>query len=193
MPGGRKPSKDSKAIIVDGFRFYPTKQGYYAGSVGKKKIKRLHIYVWEKHNGVVPKGYHIHHKDGNKANNSIDNLQMINGYGHLSLHSSSQVAKERARKNMNEKARPKAIEWHKGTKGRVWHKEHWNSSILPSIETKVKKVCLMCGREYETPKLCALRSKFCSNNCKGAFRSRQKGGRSCAYHPYKEREQAESI
>lgn len=193
MPGGRKKSIDSRAIVVDGYNFYPTKQGYYAGSVGKKKIKRLHIYIWEKYYGAVPKGYHVHHIDEDKTNNDISNLALVNAHDHVSMHSSSAERVETAIRNMNEKARPKAIEWHKGDQGREWHKEHWKVSIAPSAEQKIKKICIMCGKEYETPKMCEKQSKFCSNRCKAAYRCRVKGGRTCAYNPYGARKKAESV
>ena len=36
----------------------------------------LHHLIWEKHYGKrVPKGYHVHHKDENKSNNCVANLE----------------------------------------------------------------------------------------------------------------------
>ena len=47
----------------------------------------LHHLVWENHyNKKVPKGYHIHHKDENKTNNDINNLQLISASEHAKLH-----------------------------------------------------------------------------------------------------------
>lgn len=50
----------------------------------------LHRLAWEKHHGKVPKGYHIHHKDGNKTNNDINNLQLISASEHIKLHMSKE-------------------------------------------------------------------------------------------------------
>ena len=51
----------------------------------------LHRLVWEKHHGKrVPKGYHIHHKDKNKTNNDISNLQLISASEHIKLHMSKE-------------------------------------------------------------------------------------------------------
>lgn len=51
--------------------------------------KLLHHLVWEKHYGKkVPKGYYIHHKDGNKTNNDINNLQLMSASEHTKLHMS---------------------------------------------------------------------------------------------------------
>lgn len=53
--------------------------------------KPLHHLVWEKHYGKkVPKGYQIHHKDKNKTNNDINNLQLISASEHTRLHMSTE-------------------------------------------------------------------------------------------------------
>ena len=43
------------------------KSGYYQNSTIHKS---LHRFVWEENNGVIPKGYEIHHIDFNKSNNT---------------------------------------------------------------------------------------------------------------------------
>ena len=42
----------------------------------KGKNKLLHEYIWECANGKKPKGSVIHHKDGNKLNYELSNLQL---------------------------------------------------------------------------------------------------------------------
>ena len=39
---------------------------------GKRYLK--HRYVWEQHNGKIPDGYEVHHRDLNTHNNDIFNL-----------------------------------------------------------------------------------------------------------------------
>ena len=46
----------------------------------------LHRVVWEGHNGPVPKGYAIHHKDGDTGNNFIENLECLPQSDHQKLH-----------------------------------------------------------------------------------------------------------
>lgn len=51
----------------------------------------LHHLVWEKFHGKkMPKGYHIHHKDENKTNNDINNLQLMTASDHRKLHMSKE-------------------------------------------------------------------------------------------------------
>lgn len=46
----------------------------------------LHRYVWEKFNGEIPEGYQIHHKDKNKLNWSIKNLELVKMSDHQRKH-----------------------------------------------------------------------------------------------------------
>lgn len=43
---------------------------------------RIHIAVAKTFIGDIPKGYHVHHKDGNKQNNSVENLEIISPKEH---------------------------------------------------------------------------------------------------------------
>lgn len=46
----------------------------------------LHKYIWEKYFGEIPQGCIIHHKDENKLNWDIDNLELLTRSEHLSKH-----------------------------------------------------------------------------------------------------------
>jgi hypothetical protein len=46
----------------------------------------LHRYVWIKNNGVIPEGYQVHHKDKNKMNFDISNLELVKLGEHQRLH-----------------------------------------------------------------------------------------------------------
>ena len=43
-------------------------------------------YIWRQHNGEIPDGYVIHHKDEVKDNDVIQNYQMMTGSNHSSYH-----------------------------------------------------------------------------------------------------------
>ncbi|WP_024294965.1 NUMOD4 motif-containing HNH endonuclease [Lacrimispora indolis] len=49
---------------------------------GKRHTKRIHVMVAEVFIGEIPKGYHVHHKDGNKQNNMVSNLEIIHPMKH---------------------------------------------------------------------------------------------------------------
>ncbi len=44
---------------------------------GKWKGKYVHRLVWETFNGKVPTGFEINHRDENKLNNSLSNLELV--------------------------------------------------------------------------------------------------------------------
>lgn len=71
---------------------------------------------------------------------------------------------------MNNVVRPKAIEWHKSEEGREWHKEQWKVSLGKVKHEQKPKIlkCLNCSKEYVTTTFGT--TKFCSNNCKSAYR-----------------------
>ena len=60
-------------------------KGYPRICVNGKRML-LHVYVWESVNGPKPKGYHIHHKDENKGNPDISNLELLLTSHHKKIH-----------------------------------------------------------------------------------------------------------
>lgn len=160
----------NEQIIFDGHKFTKDKKtGYYLKTTLPRK--RLHIYVWEYYNNCkVPKGFDIHHKDQNKDNNDISNLECISRSRHNKLHGEllTEEQREKRRQNMDINARPAAIEWHKSQDGRDWHKEQYKDSLGKYNAIKTKKKCEYCGAEYETVE--HGNNKFCSNKCKSAWR-----------------------
>lgn len=131
----------------------------------------MHRDIWEHYKCKIPKGYHIHHIDGNKLNNEIENLEIKKAKEHLAEHMTLE-RKQFAREVINKIARPKAIIWHKSKEGLAWHKKHFEDSLRKSIDTKINKFCQVCGQEYQVNLGCANKSKFCSNNCKIKFRKK---------------------
>lgn len=163
-------TKVVRFIEYDGLRFYPDKRGYWLSQRKRtRKPVRLHVYVWEKHNGPVPPGYHIHHKDFNPDNNEIENLQLIPKEEHLKYHAGLQD-KSWCRKNLIENAVPAAKAWHASPEGKAWHSKHAQETNRIVFEKKIKKICQCCGKEYEVPYIASENSRFCSNNCKSQWR-----------------------
>lgn len=160
----------TKIAYFNGKRFTrDDKTGYYLGTTKENgKRQRLHRYIWEYYNGEIPKGYDIHHKDHNKDNNELDNLELISKSQHSRLHCQelTEEQKQKRKENFEKNARPKAIEWHKSVEAKEWHKKHYKISL--ALRQKEKFICENCGNEYE-----AYRNKvnrFCSNKCKSAWR-----------------------
>lgn len=154
----------------NGITFYQTSpKEYFRHSVGATTIL-MHRYVWEYYNHTIPKGYHVHHKDGNRANNDISNLELLKGAEHEKLHGKLLTDEQREwrRNNLNMNARPKASEWHKSEEGREWHKEQYTRTA-DKLHQKFEFTCLNCGKVFQGE----YGSKYCCNACKSAYRRKQ--------------------
>jgi len=146
-----------KYIEVDG-EIWRLSSGYYRRDI----TIFLHRHVWEKHFGKIPKGHHIHHKDGNKLNNDISNLECLSQSDHhkKTWEKDDGTQKEIARRNIK-----KAIAWRKKPEAK------------PVLSAKSKKawlkrnyekcICQYCSKKFES-RLAKL-AKWCSKKCCKAF------------------------
>lgn len=143
---------------------------YLCGNYFQRKGRRLHRAVWEFHNGNIPEGYHVHHRDGDRSNNQIENLTLLEGNKHLSQHMSAPQRVEQSRQSIKH-AIAKAPEWHRSEAGVEWHsqhaKEYWATAPLLTY------TCSFCGKEFQTKNVSYKGNHFCHNNCRAAFRRRR--------------------
>lgn len=153
-------------IIIDNIRFLRTKSGHYRANLA------LHQYVWIKNNGLIPKGFDIHHIDMDKNNNDISNLKMLTRKEHRAIHMkdmcdrgivNTQRQREGAKKRIDE-CRHKASLWHKSDAGRKWHKAHMRE-MLDEIGKRIV-VCDFCGKKFSARNA---RSRFCCACCKTKY------------------------
>lgn len=171
------------------FRRYPNSskwadRNYYVPNAShrKKGIGRLHQEIWKDAHGSIPSGHHIHHKDENPLNNTIDNLECLSIAAHNAYHVSTYTEEELAsRREWFNRIRPAASNWHGSEEGRAWHRELGHMA-WENVEY-ITAICANCNVEFQrstlgTPKV------YCSNKCKTA--ARYKSGvdneqRNCAY------------
>lgn len=71
-------------IEFNGGRYTIDRDGYYRRTGGSRNF--LHQDVWLFFNGDITAGLHIHHKDGDKSNNKISNLECIDPVTHGKIH-----------------------------------------------------------------------------------------------------------
>lgn len=72
-------------IFYDGMKVYMN--GDYPAVWLDGKSQHIHRLEWIKHFGKIPKGYIVHHKDENKMNWSIENLELLSRSSHIKKHS----------------------------------------------------------------------------------------------------------
>lgn len=144
---------------------------YRCGPYFQRKGKRLHRMVWEYNNGPIPEGYEVHHVDGDKSHNDIENLQLLPGGEHTRLHMTDPDRIDQSRINVSI-ARDAAREWHGTKDGFAFHskhaKEYWQHAEMRTY------VCSFCGEAFQTRNAYgAGENTFCCNNHKSAWRRQQ--------------------
>lgn len=139
-------------------------------NAGRKRAKGLHVAIWEHYNKCkVPKGYCIHHKDGNTFNNNISNLECISRNEHQRMHILERLKNEEYRKTNQinlSKGREKAAEWHKSEAGRKWHSKH-----SKEIDRTPRNLCVCkeCGKTFYSSYRDTM---FCCDGCGDKYRTK---------------------
>jgi len=64
-----------------------TRKGYIRICDGSGVSRMQHDLVWEREVGPIPRGYVVHHVNGDKQDNRIENLDCIDHTTHKRLHS----------------------------------------------------------------------------------------------------------
>lgn len=142
--------------------------GYWVNTSTGKNI-RLHRERLRIELGLTQeqmKRYDVHHIDGNKDNNDIHNLQLINKVKHVTIHAKTQV---------NEKI-IKVCEYcgeEYQSSSNVAHKQRFCSAKCKARYRRVNglnntiRICKNCGKEF----ICDNTSKkvFCTRSCAGKY------------------------
>lgn len=130
-------------------------------------VEALHREVWKDHNGPIPDGHHIHHKDGDPTNNKPENLGCVTPKEHAERHPDNTLRPEDIEKGIEA-----AKEWHSSEEGREWHSDHWEDSLGKAFED-TEKECEQCGASF-VDRSPDDSGRFCSNACKAKAR-RERG------------------
>lgn len=151
------------------YRMWPSDR--YLSRGGKK----LHRDVWERAFGPIPKGCHIHHRDENPLNNSLENLELLPAFEHLSHTGRRQVEKGRT-DFFVESAREKAAAWHRSEEGRLWHSRHAKRAQGWTKWKREDRPCEHCGVQFNAlVRKSGNTQRFCTTVCKvSAYRQRRK-------------------
>lgn len=118
-------------------------------------------WVWINYNGAIPDNMDIHHIDGDKSNNEIENLELISRSDHLKKHwEEGRFDLEQRRKQLNE-----ARLWLKTPQGKKKQsekaKEGWRK------RKPITKICISCNAPFETFQQWA---KSCTDSCYMKYR-----------------------
>jgi HNH endonuclease len=65
-----------------------TGDGYRQIPVNGKRVYE-HRHVWEQHHGPIPKDHDIHHRNGDRTDNRIENLECVPRQSHGKMHANN--------------------------------------------------------------------------------------------------------
>ena len=142
----------------------------YHQSTPIRHFNNIHLYVWNYYTGIeVKKGYEIHHKDLNPANNDISNLQLLSKEKHKKIH--NEIRKLAREEFICKNCGAKFLAVNTG-RVKFCSKKCYHQYDLKH-RPKVTKICAYCGKEFVVDTHNAKRQKCCSLSC-GAKFARQK-------------------
>ena len=91
--GGEKINYISANNLKPGMRVKSNYMQLHGDYIETSTDQLVHHLVYEYFNGSIPNGYIIHHKDGNKLNNRIENLQLMSSKEHKVEHLYNTIGK----------------------------------------------------------------------------------------------------
>ena len=149
-------------VISDTEQYFDGKRYKLHGKYFGRSNARLHRVVWSYHHGSIPPGYEIHHKDEDRSNNQIENLEILERSKHRAMHAAKESSKAKARRNIR-KGVDAARKWHGSPEGIKWHKQQYQR-IKDKLHITKTEACGFCGEVVEMGNT----GKYCSNKCRQA-------------------------
>ena len=130
--------KHGEPVVWNGKRWFVNARGYYQDREGKQ----LHREVWQYHHGAIPQGYVVHHRDENRLNFDISNLELVTPKQHAAIHPRHEWGED-DRQRMSESL-----------------KQRWANPKAHVVK------CAGCGEEFEST---GMRAMFCSRRCRRRY------------------------
>ena len=158
-----------EVIIIDdthqsfnGVTYRRNKRGWF-----QIPYSTIHRDVWTFHNGEIPAGYDIHHIDGDKANNQIDNLMCVTRKEHCQLHYPPQIyVCKVCGKSFTAKSARKTCPECLAEKKRQSELKKAAKANKPPKPPRLC-TCVICGKEFELKPIQSKNhgTKTCSAEC----------------------------
>lgn len=139
---------------------YPEKGKYYYYN-GQEF---LHRQVWKDNFGIIPQGFYVHHKNGNKVDNRISNLELMDKVKHGQMHFTNRIPITKkcdiCKKEFDCKTFRQSNRFCSNNCKSQWRRDNRLDFV--------KGLCTRCKKEFSFNKYEL--GKYCSHDCSGKAR-----------------------
>lgn len=151
---------DERRQEFNGKVYFRSASGYYFTNYN------LHVVLWETYHGEVPKGCQVHHGERGVDCNELSNLTLKTQSEHAKLHFDANRTKL---KQTTRICRNCGKEYHPVQHNQVYCGQECQTLYhnRNRVQKFVKKICPVCGKEFETKYRCNFTTQTCSLECAG--------------------------
>lgn len=156
----------------NGVRYYKKPGGYYKSDYVRHGGRYMHRVVWEFHNGPIPENMVVHHKDHDRSNNDIGNLELLSASEHAKYHMAERTEGDPVWWAAGlDKAREAAARWHRDAPNDPKKRAIMSAAAKKSWHgrEKLEYVCTYCGKTFLRFRGTNKRG-YCSPACQTAAR-----------------------
>ena len=130
-------------VLLHGVVFTRNKNGYYTA------VMSAHRFVWMLAHGEIPEGHHIHHRNHDRSDNQLSNLECISSTDHARHHYHKRTG-----------LRASQLRWCQSDEGRKTLSENMRKLRADAVERTF--TCRHCGDSFKTKHP---QQRFCSKKC----------------------------
>jgi hypothetical protein len=151
--------------VFNGERYYLNRRYFRRCTLKPGSQALLHRAVWEHHKGPIPPAWHVHHRDRDRRNNAIENLELVPAPDHQRRHMLDRSASgQKWAPDLSPASLAKQVEWRRSDAGQEHYRKLGEKNRQAILQLPLHDmVCESCGSSYQAkyPE----RSKYCHSRC----------------------------